>query len=90
MKEQTAKADMGNIFQARCLDLAVARYGLLILTMNVNAMIRREKGGRWGKTAGVVAVAEHGCKSSFLKWTSYVTGDEAHFVLIIRLCTCKM
>lgn len=59
MKEQTAKADMGNIFQARCLDLAVAKYGLLILTINVNAMIRKEKGRRQGKTAGVVAVASH-------------------------------
>lgn len=43
-------------------------------------MTRREKGGkRQNKTAGVVAVAEHCSKSSFLKWTAYVTGDEAVF-----------
>jgi len=41
---------------------------------------RREEGGRrQEKTARVVAVAEHGSKSSFLKWTVYVTGYEAVF-----------
>lgn len=63
--------------QAGHLDLAVAKYGLFILIINVNAMTRREKGGRRPvKTARVVAVAEHGSKSSFLKWSAYVTGDE--------------
>lgn len=43
-------------------------------------MTRREKGGRRpDKTAGVIAVAEHGSKPSFLKWIAYVTGDEAVF-----------
>lgn len=66
--------------QARHLDLAVAKYGLFIVIINVNAVTRREGGGRrQDKTAGAAAIAERGSKSSFLKWTAYVRGGEAVF-----------
>lgn len=39
-------------------------------------LTRREKGGRRQDKTGVIAITEHGSKSSYLKWTAYVKRDE--------------
>lgn len=71
--------------KARHLDLAVAKYGLFILIINVNAMTRREEGGRrQDKIAGVIA--EYGSKSSFVKCELLMAYLRPHFILILRVC----
>lgn len=61
--------------QARHLDIAISKYGLFVLIINVNAMTGKEEGRRGQENQQDSNSGRPWSKSFFLKWIAYVTGD---------------